>query len=213
MGLVEKRSARPDAAIGANDELIVEACRAEQPEGFDRLFRTYARQVERVISSLIGPTPDLEDLLQSTFVEVMRSFSRYRGEAALKTWVTRIAVYVTLNQLRRGLRRHVPLELLPPADEPVDETASSDRTGDARLLTHRLHKLLDRLSPKKRVAFLLYSVEGHSIEEVAALTGATRAATKSRIWFARRELLAMARLDPVLLDLAGLHQDGRTPCR
>ena len=190
----------------------MEACRAGQREGFDRLFRAYSQVIERVIGRLIGPTPDLEDLLQTTFVEAIRSFGRYRGEASLKTWMTRIAVHVTMNQLRRGLRRHVPLELLPATDEPVDRGPQPDRVADDRQLAHRLHKLLDRISPKKRVAFLLYAVEGHTIEEVAALTAAGRAATKSRIWFARRELLAMAKRDPILLELARLEAPEEAPC-
>ena len=52
---------------------------------------------------------------------------------------------------------------------------------------------LSAQAPKKRVAFLLYTLDDYSIEEVAALTGASKSATKSRIWFARCELLAMVR--------------------
>ena len=58
--------------------------------------------------------------------------------------------------------------------------------------------MLDGIAPKKRVAFLLYTVEENSIEEVAALTGASKAATKSRIWFARRELMALVKAHPDL---------------
>lgn len=201
--------------MSPGDASLVDACRAGHVEGFDRFFRTYSSYVERVIARLVGPTPDLDDLVQTTFVEAMRSFVNYRGEASLKTWVSRIAVHVTMHQLRRGLRRHVPLELLPEASEPADERAGAfpDRLSDDRQIAFRLHKLLDRVSPKKRVAFLLYTVEGRSIEEVAAMTGAGRAAAKSRIWFARRELLAMARKDPALLELAGLEPQEGARCR
>ena len=209
---MEKPSSIPTPESRAEEESLVQACRAGQPEGFDRLFRIYAPQIERVIVRLIGATADLEDILQNTFVEAMRSFARFRGEASVKTWVTRIAVHVTMNQLRRGVRRHVALELLPSTEEPVATSASPDEAVDDRQLGQRLHVLLDRISPKKRVAFLLYAVEGQTIEEVAALTGAGRAATKSRIWFARRELLAMARKDPLLLDLARAQTEAG-PCR
>ena len=73
---------------------------------------------------------------------------------------------------------------------------------EERVLAERVHRALDWLSPKKRIAFLLFAVEGHSIPEVAALMGAGKAATKSRIWFARRELLALARKDPALREMA-----------
>jgi RNA polymerase sigma-70 factor (ECF subfamily) len=119
----------------------------------------------------------------------------------LKTWVTRIAVHTALHQLRSGLRRTVPLELVADADEPAAPAEPADQQAASRQLARRLHALLDRIAPKKRVAFLLYTVEEYSIDEVAALTEASKAATKSRIWFARRELMAMVRGQPDLRQL------------
>src|SRR5262249_50798975 len=101
-------------------------------------------------------------------------------------------------QLRAGVRRHVALELVPALDERPAPIRPADAELSVRELGRRLYDLLDGIAPKKRVAFLLYTIEEYSIEEVAALTGATRAATKSRIWFARRELLAAARNRPEL---------------
>jgi RNA polymerase sigma-70 factor (ECF subfamily) len=209
---VEKRPLGATSSPAEAEAAFVEACRAGDPRALDQFFRKHVSYVERVIGRLIGPTADLEDLVQTTFIEAMKAFCRYRGEANLKTWVTRIAVHVTLRQLRRGLRRHVPLELLPAEDEPHDGARSVDRELDDRRIAVRLHHLLDRITPKKRVAFLLHTVEGHSIEEVAALTGAGRAATKSRIWFARRELLALVRNDPALRDLVESLKE-ETTCR
>lgn len=191
---------RPPAA--ADEAALVAGCRSGDPASLDRFFRSYARVVERVIARVVGPTPDLEDLVQSTFIAAVQGFARYRGEASLKTWVTRIAVHGALHHLRAGVRRSVPLELVPAADQPRDASPAADRALSDHQLAQRIHQLLDKISPKKRVAFLLYTVEEHSIEEVAALTGAGKAATKSRIWFARRELLAMVRARPELRELA-----------
>jgi RNA polymerase sigma-70 factor (ECF subfamily) len=185
----------------ADDPALVAGCRAGDAAALDRFFRTHVRYVERVIGRLTGPTPDLEDLVQTTFIQAFGSFARYRGEASLKTWLTRIAVHVALHQLRAGLRRTVPLELVPEAAEPADGRPAPDRAAEERQLARTLHTLLDRIAPKKRVAFLLYTVEEHSIEEIAALTGSTRAAAKSRIWFARRELVALVRGRPELRAL------------
>ncbi len=77
----------------------------------------------------------------------------------------------------------------------------ADQEASSRQLARRLHALLDGIAPKKRVAFLLYTVEENSIEEVAALTGSSKAATKSRIWFARRELMALVKAHPDLEPL------------
>ena len=199
---VEDPRSDPARAEPSPEEIgLVAGCRAGDANSLDRFFRLYCRYVERVIARLTGPTPDLEDLVQSTFIEAFRSFGRYRGEASLKTWVTRIAVHVALHQLRSGVRRSLPLELVPDADEPPDPAPAADSEVSNKELANRLHELLDNIAPKKRVAFLLYTVEERSIDEVAALTGAGKAATKSRIWFARRELLAMVRERPDLREL------------
>src|SRR5262249_55267186 len=98
-----------------DEGMLVAGCRAGEAASLDRFFRTYVAYVERVIARLVGPTSDLQDLVQSTFIEAIQSFDRYRGEASLKTWVTRIAVHMSLHQLRAGVRRHVALELVPAA--------------------------------------------------------------------------------------------------
>jgi RNA polymerase sigma-70 factor (ECF subfamily) len=190
-----------------DDPALIDGCRAGDRHALDRFFRTHVQRVERTIGRLVGPTPDLEDLVQTTFIEAIRGFPRFRGEASLATWVTRIAVHVAQHQLRRGLRRSLPLELLPSADEPRDPARSPEHVSDDREIALRLHAALDNIKPKKRVAFLLFAVEGHTIDEVAALTGSSVAATKSRIWFARRELTALARKDPMLRELAAVAKE------
>ena len=199
--MVNEGKPAPNAAPREH-EWFLAGCRAGDPKALDAFFRAYVGRVERVLGRLVGSTPDLEDLVQTTFIEAMRGFPRFRGEASLATWVTRIAVHVAQHQLRRGLRRTLPLELLGPADEPRDPARAPDRVISERTLAQRVHAALDKLSPQKRIAFLLFAVEGNSIAEVAALMGSSRAATKSRIWFARRELLAMAKRDPALRELA-----------
>ena len=150
-------------AATSDDPALVAGCRAGEATSLEQFFVTHVHYVERVISRLTGPTPDLEDLVQTTFIQAFQSFGRYRGEASLKTWVTRIAVHTALHQLRSGVRRAVPLELVSDADEPSDPTDAPDQQAASRQLARRLHALLDRVAPKKRVAFLLYTVEEYSI--------------------------------------------------
>ncbi len=184
------------------DRRFADACRAGDRAALDRFVRDHMRLVERVLGRLVGPTPDLEDLVQITFIEAIRSFPAYRGEASLASWVTRIAVHVAWHHLRRGVRRFVSLEVLPAEGETAAPQPAPDGALDSRRTAARLHALLDRIKPKKRIAFLLFVVEGHSVEEIAALTGASRTAVKSRLFFARRELQALVKNDPVLAEQA-----------
>lgn len=196
--------------FGARSDLKPGAAKRErgarpgEGTGIEELFRDHAEIVERMIGRLVGPTPDLEDLVQTTFVEAMRALPRFRGEASLRTWIVSIAVHVAQHHLRAGrVRRHVALEAVP--DEALSPAPPDrDRELDHRRLGPRLHRLLDRISGPKRVALLLFVLEERPIAEVAALTGASQTATRSRIFFARRELRRLIKEDPALLDLASV---------
>jgi RNA polymerase sigma-70 factor (ECF subfamily) len=186
--------------VGAEpSEQVLAGCRAGDRQAIDELFRAHAALVERVLSRLVGPVADLEDLVQTVFLEAIAALARFRGEASFKTWLLSIATHVGQHYLRAGrIRRHVPLDLVP--EEAVRKDSHHDRRLDEQRLAVELHRLLDRIAPKKRIALLLYVVEGHSIEEVAVLTGASQTATRSRVFFARRELRKLLSNDPRLAD-------------
>jgi RNA polymerase sigma-70 factor (ECF subfamily) len=172
------------------------------PRAIDELFRAHAPTVERTLARLVGPVADLEDLVQTVFLEAISAMARFRGEASFKTWLTSIAVHVGQHYLRAGrIRRHVPLDLVP--EEALHREPEHDRQLDERRLAPELHRLLDRVSPKKRIALLLYVVEGHSVEEVAALMSASQTATRSRIFFARRELRKLMASDKRIAEHVG----------
>jgi RNA polymerase sigma-70 factor (ECF subfamily) len=180
-------------------EQTLTRCRAGDGQAIEELFRAHAPQVERVLGRLVGPVADLEDLTQTVFLEAISALSRFRGEASFKTWLLSIAAHVGQHYLRAGkVRRHVPLDLVP--EEELRGEVSHDRRLDERRLALELHQLLDRIAPKKRIALLLYVIEGHSVEEVAALMGASQTATRSRVFFARRELRKLLSSDKRLAE-------------
>jgi RNA polymerase sigma-70 factor (ECF subfamily) len=196
---------RPTDAATAPDELL-ERARGGDRESQGRLLRRHARLVERALRRLVGPTPDLEDLAQEVFLEALRGLPRFRGDARFETWLHRICTHVACHWLRRPRRRYPTLELVE-TDLPAS-SATAPESVDARAAFARAHEVLDRLTPVKRVAFLLHVALGHSTREVAALMGSTHTTAKARIWFARRELDAMARSDEVLAAWVTATGDG-----
>jgi RNA polymerase sigma-70 factor (ECF subfamily) len=192
-------STAKSAAAAEPSPAVLAGCRAGDARAVEELFRAHAPVVERVLGRLVGPVADLEDLTQTVFLEALSALQRFRGEASFKTWLLSIAVHVGQHYLRAGkVRRHIPLDLVP--EDAVRGDPDHDRVLDERRLAPELHRLLDRVAPKKRVALLLYIVEGHSIEEVASLMGASQTATRSRIFFARRELRKLLGADARLRD-------------
>jgi RNA polymerase sigma-70 factor (ECF subfamily) len=184
------------------DAALIQACRRGDRQALERVLRAEAPYVERLIARLIGPGADLEDLLQQTLMAAVESFPRYRGEAAVRTWMSRIAVNIVRQHLRRPQRRRtIALELV--TDEPIAPQPAPDSATDRKHQVERLFHHLNAIGARKRLAFALHVLEGYPVEEVAALMGASLAATKSRVFWARRALLGRARKDPMLRELLG----------
>jgi RNA polymerase sigma-70 factor (ECF subfamily) len=177
---------------------LIEACRRGERWALEAVFRAESPALERLLGRLVGPRSDVEDLLQATLVTALKAFPGFRGEASVRTWLARIAVRIAQAEFGRSrVRRATGLTLVETPSEP---RPSPDELADQKRRVTALYRQLDRLTPKLRVAFLLHVCEGLSIAEVAALVGASRAATKSRVFLARHALLSYARRDRVLKD-------------
>jgi RNA polymerase sigma-70 factor, ECF subfamily len=204
-----ERHTHPLAASPAEKPTWVAGCCAREPAAIAAMFSDHCDTVERMIGRLVGATPDLEDLVQTTFMEALRTIHRYRGEASFKTWITSIAVHVAQHHLRAGrLRRHAPLEIVPE-ERLASPVPDIEGELDERRLSKRLYSLLDRIPPQQRVALVLFTIDGRPVEEVAALTGASRVTTRSRVFLGRRAMRALIKADPELSQMAESMLGGR----
>ncbi len=183
----EERGAKVRASVPADQ---LEACRRGDRSALEAVFRAHAPGLARLLRRMVGPAADVEDLLQDTFANAIPAFKTFRGEASIKTWLHRIAIHVAHNHLRRP--RHRREVELPDADALAREAPTSP---EQREVTERLYAHLDEIDATKRIALLLYAVEEHTIDEIAALMGASKTATRSRIFWARRALMKRMRKD------------------
>lgn len=182
-------------------DALIDACRRGDRDALEQVFRDESPALQHMIARLVGPGPDVDDLLQGTLVTAIGAFPRFRGEASVRTWLTGIAIRVVHAHLRRPDRtRRAPLQAI--AGEPASTDAPIDQRVDARRRLERLHDHLDAIDPKQRIAFVLHVIEGRPIDEVAALVDATRTATRSRVFWARLRLMARLRRDPWFHDVA-----------
>lgn len=189
---------------------LIEACRRGDRRALEDVLGRFAPELERLLIRIVGPGADVEDVLQDALMAVVAAFPRYRGEASLRTWMTKIAVRVGYDALRSPQRRRAVLQVVPNQEESAAQGgAGPDREAIGKWQLGRVYDHLATIPPKRRLALVLHVFEGFPIDEVAALTGATRAATKSRIFWARRALVARARRDPLLRDLVAEGEGAR----
>lgn len=195
------------AAQSAPAELAMEHARdwtaravAGERAAQERLVREQWPRVERLLVRILGPRGDLEDLVQNVFFETFRSLPRFRGDSKLSTFIGGITVRVAMRAMRRP--RSAPV-LVPLPDDLRDTAGGPERQAEAAEQLATVRRILAGLSDVKRVAFTLWALEGMGVEAIAELMEASVPATRSRIFYAQKELRQHAARHPELRELMG----------
>ena len=187
------RAMDPDAALIA---------RAQEgdPAAFRQIFARHRDTVSRVVYRMIGPSPDVEDVVQEVFLNVYRSLPSFRGESKFSTWLYRLATNVTRMHLRRGRSRpkfsDVEVPEAPRADS--EPQLLPDQQLDRADRVRALYRLLDGLSEKKREVLVLHDLEGVPAKDIADTLDIPVLTVRTRLFYARKELYAALAEDPSL---------------
>jgi RNA polymerase sigma-70 factor (ECF subfamily) len=183
-------AAMPGEREGRSDEQLVAAAVGGDRGAYDELYRRTAELVWRRLTHLLGPDPEREDLTQQIFLEVFGRLERFRGEARFRTFLYRVTVNTAIDHLQRRRRR--PGAFAPEAFEELGSSeASPEQRAQERQQLALVWNLLDRIKPKKRVAFVLRVIEELPLDEVAEQVGASVATVAQRVRHAHEELQAL----------------------
>lgn len=145
---------------------------------------------------MLGDCPEAEDVGQETFVRLYKSLARFRGESSLRTYLTRIAINLSLNGLKRRKRRRLLFSTRPVEEhyDLPDPAAGSERMGEEDPVAMAIKKLDD----KSRSVVVLRLIDGHSTEETAGILGVPVGTVLSRLARAQQKLRKL--LPPLLGD-------------
>ncbi len=187
-------------AADITPEAIIVRCKSGDKAAFKELFVQHRQEVARLVFRMIGPRGDLEDIVQEVFIQVFRSVSDFRGDAKFSTWLHRLTVNVVLMHRRAARSRPnlsdpIPAELSGDAPDPEHDVIRRERI-------EAFYTVLDRLSDKKRTVFILHEIEGLSPTEIARIVGAPVLTIRTRLFYARRDIIQLLRNDPALAQLA-----------
>jgi len=178
------------AGLEAREREMVRRCVEGDTTAWRSLYDKHFPDVERLVASLGIVDAEADDICQEIFVIIYRNLARFRGEARLSTWIYRLATreairYARRRRLMRGLAdlfardRSLPL----PADWSESEAGRR----------HYLRQLLDRLPPERRLALVLYEIEGLPVSEIARISDCAENTVWTRLHRARTELEKIAR--------------------
>jgi RNA polymerase sigma-70 factor (ECF subfamily) len=167
----------------ADDELI-ERARMGDLGAFKTLVARYEGRVAGIVKSMLGPVVEAQDVGQEVFIRFYESLEQYRGEAGLGTYLSRIAMNLSLNELKRRRRTFWFFS--------SDETAASQQpVAEGRDVKEALQLAFRQLAPEFRAVATLRLVEGYSTEETAAILKIPLGTVLSRLARAQKKLKEM----------------------
>ena len=186
-----------DVSPPPDEHALIEASRHGDPAALEALVRLHQTRVYNFATRMCRNIEDAKDILQETFLGMIRSIRDFRDESRFTTWLYRIASNACLKKHRRGVHDPTPAqelsldELMPRPDADSRKPEIADWSQDAeRALLHgelseKMEAAIDRLPREYKIVLVLRDVEGLSAEETAEALKLSVPAVKSRLHRAR----------------------------
>jgi len=196
--------ARPRARVdhkNSEEAALVRRVQARDEMAFREIVDRYHSKVFSIIYGILRNHNDAEDIAQQVFAKVYFSIRNFDFRSSLLTWIYKITVNECYDYLRKKRVRKLVYES-DFSEEDAQRLEASDPAVDAATpidtrLAQRdlLLKMLSKISKDDRSLILLKEVEGHSVEELAQMTGLNENTIKVKLFRTRQKLLkAAARL-------------------
>jgi len=182
----------------SEEAALVRRVQARDELAFREIVERYQSKVFSIIYGILRNHNDAEDIAQQVFAKVYFSIRNFDFRSSLLTWVYKITVNECYDYLRKKRVRKLVYESdfsqedaqrMEASDPAIDPRAPIDISLAQRDL---VTKLLEKVSAEDRSLMLLKEVEGHSVEELAAMTGLNENTIKVKLFRTRQKLLKAA---------------------
>lgn len=191
---------RSDAA------LVADAARGDR-EAVATIWDRYSKLVRGIIYGALGPDPAIEDLTQDVFLAFMRGAHRMKDGGALRGYLASMAVRQVAQEIRRRKVRRL-VGLSPTGELPESPAAPAD--SESRMALSALFRILEQLSYRRKMAFILRHVQGLEMLEAAAALGVSESTLRRDLGAARNFIKGCARAEPALSELILQHEGSWT---
>lgn len=173
-----------------DDAELLERIRNGATDDFAGIVRRHQARVFAILHRYERDAHKVEDLAQETFLKVWRALDQFDVRVPFEHWLSKIAVRVALDHLRREKRRQNEVGLPALGDDALDWLRSDDEKSelDGRAAAELLDLAMRELSPLDRVVVTMQEIEGRSVKEICAATGASGVAVRVRAMRARGKL-------------------------
>lgn len=161
---------------------------------FEAIMRQHNRLLFRSARGIVSDDAQAQDVVQETYLKAFSALHTFRGDCALGTWLTRIAIRVAIDQQRKA-GRIVDLDERPGIDTPTSmetlmernapATDAPDTSAERAELRAALQRAIDSLPPIYRGVFMLRAVEEMSVDDTASCLQVSSDVVKTRYLRAR----------------------------
>lgn len=187
---------------------LVRRAASRDPAAVRQIVRQHNQRLYRLARAVLRNDADAEDALQEAYLKAFTHLHRFRGEASLSTWLSRITLNEAASRLRRRKRlkrtavdrpdsasQIIPFPIRNGSDDP-------ERTMAQRQILHLVEQATDTLPQPFRLVFVARVIEGLSVEETAALLDLQPSTVRTRLHRARKMVKEQleAQIGPVLVD-------------
>ena len=148
---------------------------------FEAIVEKYSQYVYNVAYRILANQADAWDAVQDAFISAYKNFHKFRGDAAVSTWLYRIAVNASLMKLRKERRRDYLTVTGYDDTQLASHTEGPEHAAINAELGEKLEEGLSKLPPQLRAAVVLRDVQGLSNEEAADVLKSSVAALKSKL--------------------------------
>ncbi|HEX2976878.1 MAG TPA: RNA polymerase sigma factor [Bacteroidales bacterium] len=172
----------------ATDESdLVKAALKGDRMAFGEIVERYRKMVARTVKGMLGDSVYAEDIGQEVFIKLYGSLSEFRGEAKLSTYIQRIAVNLTLNEIKRR-KRFFSMFSQKGNNEMYEFEVADQDTQEKRDTRELVNKALQAMDPKFRVIVTMRLLQGYSTKETAEILDLPLGTVLSRLSRAQEQL-------------------------
>lgn len=191
MRLFKTPNESPSEISTFSDEYWAEKLKGGDASALQTLIERHQQGLYRVIWRHMNNEDDAYDVLQETFIRLHCKISQYDTNCRFKPWLYQIAVNLCRDHLRVRKLRQIFKSEDPSYSTISDDAPSPERTMDAKKRYQMVQNAIEKLPSALRLPFILFAVEGHSLNECADILKVSPKTIETRVYRARKALNGM----------------------
>lgn len=177
-----------------NDQQLIINARNKDSDAFKELIKKYEHQVAATVIGMLGYCTEAEDIGQETFIRFYNSLDKFRGDASVGTYLTRIAINLSLNELKRRKRQRK--FFFSRSNDNIENVPDTKESNNKKEINELVRLGIQKLEPKFQTVLVLRLIDGYSTQETAQTLNLPVGTVLSRL--ARAQMKLKEILKPLL---------------